>query len=417
MATYSVNNIKIDNGLYFSPGPTAGNVLSINGDGSTTWISAQSGTSGSSGTSGANGQSSSLFLYKAKTNSYTNNPGNSYILWNNATQTGATAIHINHLTQDNIDIDIFLGLIRKDSNITIQHRTNSSQYQTWNVSATPTLVSGADNYWIIPVSLINSTISFTNNNDIFVAISADSGTSGSSGSSGTSGVNGGTGSSGTSGIGSSGTSGINGATGSSSASAYGVINSPILNQGFKPMMFNNLWSNVITGTDLISQSPSIDGDAVLIPFRTPVVLGITGIGTICQTIGSPAPSVRFICYANNNTFTKGFLVNGPTTRIWRTNATSPASSGSFFSATQSYTFQPGTTYWVGYEIVGSGGGTTRLTYIPNSALESTGVDPANLKSGVGSVGPQDTTPFSSINYKTSAVLYMEFTGCSASATS
>ena len=288
MATYSVNNIKIDNGLFFTPGPTAGYVLSIDSDGSTTWITPQSGSSGASG------------------------------------------------------------------------------------------------------------------------------------SSGTSGANGSSGSSGTSGIGSSGTSGINGAagaTGSSATSPYGAINLPILNQGFKPMIINNLWSNVLTGTALISQAPSIDADAVLIPFRTPVVLGITGIGTQCIIIGSPAPSVRFICYANNNTSTNGFLVNGPTTRIWRTNATSPASSGSFFSATQSYTFQPGTTYWVGYEIIGSGGGTTRLAYIPNSALESTGVDPANLISGVGNVGPQDTTPFSSINYKSTAVLYMEFTGCSASATS
>lgn len=39
--TYSVYDIKIDNGLYFTPGPTAGFVLGINGDGSTSWIKAQ----------------------------------------------------------------------------------------------------------------------------------------------------------------------------------------------------------------------------------------------------------------------------------------------------------------------------------------------------------------------------------------
>jgi hypothetical protein len=152
--------------------------------------SGQNGTAGTSGVNGQNGQSSSYFLYKAKANTYTGNPAHTYILWNNATQTGATAIHINHLTKDNIDVDIFLGLIREGSNLTIQHTTNSGEYQTWNVSATPTLVSGANNYWIVPVTLINSTISFTNNTDIFVAISADSGTSGSSGSSGSSGTSG-----------------------------------------------------------------------------------------------------------------------------------------------------------------------------------------------------------------------------------
>lgn len=55
--TYSVNNIKIDNGLYFNPGPTAGYVLGIDVDGSTNWISPQSGLSGTSGSSGTSGTS------------------------------------------------------------------------------------------------------------------------------------------------------------------------------------------------------------------------------------------------------------------------------------------------------------------------------------------------------------------------
>jgi hypothetical protein len=42
--TYSVYDIKIDNSLAFTSGPTAGNVLSINADGSTTWITPSSGT-------------------------------------------------------------------------------------------------------------------------------------------------------------------------------------------------------------------------------------------------------------------------------------------------------------------------------------------------------------------------------------
>ena len=158
--------------------------------GITSGTSGSDGTSGTSGVNGENGQSSSYFLYRAKTNTYTGNPDNHHILWNNATQTGATAIHINHLTDNNLDIDIFLGLIRQGSNLIIQHQTNSGEYQTWDVNATPTLVSGANNYWIVPVTLVNSTISFTNNTDIFVAISADSGTSGSSGTSGVNGTSG-----------------------------------------------------------------------------------------------------------------------------------------------------------------------------------------------------------------------------------
>lgn len=46
--TYSVYNIKVDNELYFNPGPTAGNVLAINSDGSTSWV--EGGGSGGSQT-------------------------------------------------------------------------------------------------------------------------------------------------------------------------------------------------------------------------------------------------------------------------------------------------------------------------------------------------------------------------------
>lgn len=44
--TYSVYNINIDNSLSFTPGATAGNVLAINSDGSTSWVP-QSGGGGS----------------------------------------------------------------------------------------------------------------------------------------------------------------------------------------------------------------------------------------------------------------------------------------------------------------------------------------------------------------------------------
>jgi uncharacterized delta-60 repeat protein len=43
MSTYSVYNINIDNKLTFPAGPTAGYVLSINADGSTSWVEAQGG--------------------------------------------------------------------------------------------------------------------------------------------------------------------------------------------------------------------------------------------------------------------------------------------------------------------------------------------------------------------------------------
>lgn len=53
-STYSVYDIKIDNSLSFTPGPTAGYVLAINTDGSTFWTQGLAG-SGATGPTGATG--------------------------------------------------------------------------------------------------------------------------------------------------------------------------------------------------------------------------------------------------------------------------------------------------------------------------------------------------------------------------
>jgi hypothetical protein len=57
MATYSVYNIKVDNKLSFTPGPTAGYVLAINSNGDTYWAAGGAGGSGTSGSSGSSGSS------------------------------------------------------------------------------------------------------------------------------------------------------------------------------------------------------------------------------------------------------------------------------------------------------------------------------------------------------------------------
>lgn len=53
--TYSVYNIKVDNGVYFTPGPTAGYVLAINTDGSTYWSQPGSPDAGATGATGPQG--------------------------------------------------------------------------------------------------------------------------------------------------------------------------------------------------------------------------------------------------------------------------------------------------------------------------------------------------------------------------
>jgi hypothetical protein len=147
--------------------------------------SGSSGSSGTSGTSGENGQSSNLFLYHAKTIITSGNPTPTYISWNNTTQRNSTHIFVSHRTKDNVDIDTFLSLITKDQKILVQDKNNSANYQNWIVSGTPSLVTAADNYWDIPVTLETSSgtgySNFANEHNLLLGIFSFNGTSGTSG--------------------------------------------------------------------------------------------------------------------------------------------------------------------------------------------------------------------------------------------
>jgi hypothetical protein len=65
--------------------------------------------------------SSNLFLYRSNTTATSGYPTNGDILWDNATQISATSINVSHLTDDNIDVDIFLALLQQTETITISH--------------------------------------------------------------------------------------------------------------------------------------------------------------------------------------------------------------------------------------------------------------------------------------------------------
>ncbi|MCA6468801.1 MAG: hypothetical protein IM591_00240 [Chitinophagaceae bacterium] len=110
------------------------------------------------------------FFYVAKTTITSGDPGNSHIIWNNATQTSATQINVSHLTDSPVeDIDIYLAAIVPTNRIIIQDRDDSERFQIWTVSGAPTQV-GTD-YWTIPVTLVQSQgAAFSNNHDLLFAI-------------------------------------------------------------------------------------------------------------------------------------------------------------------------------------------------------------------------------------------------------
>ena len=196
------------------------------------------GVAGPSGATGPQGYSSSLFRYQAKTTITTGYPGDGHIIWNTATQTSATVISISHLTDENIDIDIFLAQLIPTENITIQDQNASSNYQIWRITGAPTNINPgtSTSYWTLPVTLVSSngtgTTNFANNHAIFAALvngaegatgpQGATGVVGVSGATGVAGVTGPTGPQGATGIqGPTGVIGVSGATGVGATGATG----------------------------------------------------------------------------------------------------------------------------------------------------------------------------------------------------
>jgi hypothetical protein len=133
-------------------------------------------------------------------------PNSGFLIWNNITQITSTILSISHLTDDNLDIDIFLSQLVASEKITIQDRNNSSNFQTWEINGTPTNINPgtSTSYWQYPVTLLNSsgsgTSNFSNNHSLFLALVSGAqgatGPIGPTGASGATGVVGGTGATG-----------------------------------------------------------------------------------------------------------------------------------------------------------------------------------------------------------------------------
>jgi hypothetical protein len=143
------------------------------------------------------------------------------LYWNNATQTASTIVTLSHIDALGNDIDVFFPLFKTNDTFIVQDQSNSNNFQTWKISATPTVV--LNSYISIPVTLVTSggTSQFINNQQLIFAI-VTSGLTGATGATGigatgATGIAGGQGSTGSTGI-----QGGTGATGIGSTGATGV---------------------------------------------------------------------------------------------------------------------------------------------------------------------------------------------------
>ena len=187
------------------------------------------GPTGATGPQGAQGQSSSYYDYKANTLLTSGDPGNSYLLWNNAIQTSATQINISHFDAFSTDIDVLLALLNAGDVIIIQDKNNSANFQKWEVSTNTVQV----NYVELGVSLVSSTHSFSNNDPVILIISYV-GPQGPKGDTGAQGPTGATGPQGDIGpTGPTGATGQLGATGATGATGPQGNNGPTGPQGLR----------------------------------------------------------------------------------------------------------------------------------------------------------------------------------------
>ena len=177
------------------------------------------GVNGATGATGPAGFSVSAFPFKVNSVVRSGHPANGYLLYNTATQIAANVINIDHLTSDDVDVDIFLGLLSKSEIITIQDKSSSQNYQRFTITNTPVNFNPLSNnsYWSIPVTIQSSlgtgTTNFTNNTDVIIGL-----VSGVSGATGATGAQGPAGSPG----GATGATGVQGATGIGATGATGL---------------------------------------------------------------------------------------------------------------------------------------------------------------------------------------------------
>ena len=161
------------------------------------------GSTGPIGATGLPGQSASFYNYQADAVNTSGVPASGRIIWDNLTQTSATTVTLSHLDALGNDIDVFFPLFKTGDKFVVQDQGNSNNFQTWEISATPTVA--LNSYVTIPVTLVTSggTSQFIDAQNLIFAIVS-------------SGLVGATGPQGATGFGATGSTGPIGATGAPS---------------------------------------------------------------------------------------------------------------------------------------------------------------------------------------------------------
>ena len=104
------------------------------------------GDLGPTGATGPVGQSTSHYNYLADITNNSGDPTSGYILWDDSTPANVRTIHVSHITNDGVNIDIFLALLKTGDIIILRSPNNSARYQQYILTANPTIQSGYIQY-------------------------------------------------------------------------------------------------------------------------------------------------------------------------------------------------------------------------------------------------------------------------------
>lgn len=108
-----------------------------------------------------------VFPYRADTSSTSaSDPGAGYLRWNTVGQTDATALYLDWLTTDGLDVHVLFQLMTPPSRILVQDLDLAVQYQIWELTA-PAM--NMPDWFQVPATLVlSSGATFTHNQRLAV---------------------------------------------------------------------------------------------------------------------------------------------------------------------------------------------------------------------------------------------------------
>jgi hypothetical protein len=279
------------------------------------------GNDGATGATGPGGVSTTYFQYKANTTSNSGDPGSNYILWDNNDQTQAKQINISHIDATNIDVDLFLALIKLNDTVILQDPTDSNRYQKFLVDDIPTISTG---YIQVPISPTDITHSFNNDDPVSLFL-LSSGIAGPQGATGQTGPRGATGQTGPQGeIGQTGPQGITGSTGNTGPTGSAGLDSTVPGPtgptgiqgatGATGPAGNQLIIKVTDGT-IVTGAAGVNTytDGVLIPANSVSAGNAIELRSRTRKTGTVGTLINRMYIGVNNSLTSANLVGTSTT--------------------------------------------------------------------------------------------------------